>query len=84
MTTGRIGYPPKASGRGEARSDNMVLMPASRLPIKKEWQGVASQLPPGATLFVVPNRDIRIRRSMKRVATLLRSRGKHIATLYLD
>ncbi len=84
MTTGRVGYPPEASRRGEVRSDNMVLMPASLLPIKKEWQGVANQLPPGDALFVVPNRDIHIRRSMKQVAALLRSRGKHIATLYLD
>lgn len=84
MTTGPVGYPPNVSRRAKVRSDNLVLMPASMLPVKKEWQGVANQLPSGDALFVVPNRDIRIRRSMRQVASLLRSRGRHIATLYID
>jgi hypothetical protein len=51
------------------------------LPFKQAWQRLANDLPSGDALFVVPEEDLPIRTSMKRVAGQLRRRGRHVAAV---
>ena len=47
-----FGKPPRAIRRPGVRLDNLILMPASLLPFKAEWQ-VANNLPRGNVLIVL-------------------------------
>jgi hypothetical protein len=67
--------------RRRLQPDNVIFVPASLLPFKHEWIGLVDKLPMGDALFVVPEADEPIRRSMKVVARELRRRGRHIAAI---
>lgn len=63
------------------RSDTIILVPASLLPCKQEWQRLAHALPPGTTLIVVPVVDSPLRRSIERVAVQLHEGGHLVTTV---
>lgn len=81
MTAPHIHRPSRALRRRRVRSDNLVVMPASLLPFKKEWQRIANSLPQGGTLLVVPDKEVPVRRSMRRVAAHLYARGRRVASI---
>ncbi len=60
--------------------DNLVLVPASLLPVKAYWQRIANALPPGDMLLVVPRCD-KQRRVVVAVARRLRERGTRVAMM---
>lgn len=66
--------PPRALRK--AKLDNLVLVPASLLPFKAEYQAIANKQAPGTTLVVLPAGDSLPRRALERVATHLRAKGQ--------
>ncbi len=55
--------------------DNIALLPASAPPFDHDWHELAKSLPAGGTLFVLPENDVPIRRSMIAIAAHLRRCG---------
>ena len=72
--------PPPRALRG-AKLDNVALVPASLLPYKAEYQAIANQQPPGSTLIVLPASETRQRQTLEQVASGLRAKGRHVATV---
>ena len=72
----RIGSPPKALRR--AQLDNLVLVPASLLPLKGQYQVIANQQPQGTTRVVLPSDDSRPRRTLERFITRLQEKGQPV------
>jgi hypothetical protein len=75
---------PQGSYRCTVRSNNLALVPASMLPFRREWQRIANDLPHGDTLFVIPDQDLPITRSMRSIAELLRQRGHRVTAVQTD
>jgi hypothetical protein len=71
---------PRALRRTSVRLDNLILVPASLLPVKEDWQRIANGLPSGDMLLVVPRCD-KPRRVVAAVARRLRKRGRRIAVV---
>lgn len=71
--------PPRALLR--ARLDNFALVPASVLPFKDQWQGIADALPRGDVLVIVPRSQCALKRSIESVVTYLRAKGRQVTTL---
>jgi len=63
------------------QSDNLTLAPASQLPFKDEWRRIASELPNGSVLFVVPPGETNIKQCMRCVALTLHRRGRRVAAV---
>ena len=70
----QLGSPPRALRR--AKLDNLVVVPASLLPFKAEYQAIANQQASGTTLVVLPAHDSLPRRTLLTVATQLQEKGK--------
>jgi hypothetical protein len=68
--------PPRALSK--AKLDNLVLVPASLLPFKAEYQALANQQAPGTTLVVLPVGDSLPRRTLELVATRMRAKGRSV------
>ena len=68
--------PPHAVRR--AKLDNLVLVPASELPYKAEYQAIANQQPRGTTLIVLPAGDSLPRRTLELVGTRMQAKGKPV------
>lgn len=77
MRSYRLSKPPRSARQSTVHLDNVVLMPASLLPFKAEWQAVANNLPEREILIVLPcpNRQRRIAYS---VATCLKAAGRQV------
>ena len=75
----RFTPPPRALRK--AKLDNLVLVPASLLSYKAEYQAIANQQPPGTTLVVLPTGDSLSRRTLERVATRMRAKGQAVQTV---
>jgi hypothetical protein len=73
---GRFSSPPRALRT--AKLDNLVLVPASLLPFKAEYQALANQQPSGTTLIVLPAGDSLPRRTLELVATRLQAKGQAV------
>ena len=65
----------------KAKLDNLVLVPASLLPLKGEFQAIANQEAAGTTLIVLPAGDSLPRRTLERVATRLQQKGQSVRIL---
>lgn len=63
-----------------AKLDNLVLLPASQLPFKDDWQQLANELPLGSTLIVLPEQESAQRRVLKTVAHRLEAQGRSVRT----
>ncbi len=79
MSAYRFRRPPRVLRK--AKLDNLALVPASLLPLKKHWQAIANDLPKGATLIILPERDNKQRRNCKKVAAHLRKKGREVKLL---
>ena len=71
--------PPRALRK--AKLDNLVLVPASLLPLKGKFQAIANQQPEGTTLVVLPAGDSLPRRTLERVATRMQVKGQPVRIL---
>jgi len=65
----------------KAKLDNLTLVPGSLLPFKEEWQKVANGLPQGTTLIVLPSSDSSARRTLEKVSSSMKAKGRRVATL---
>lgn len=65
----------------KARLGNLVLVPASLLPYKEEYQALANQQPSGTTLIVLPTGDSHQRQTLETVARRLQAEGKHVSVV---
>ena len=81
MTTHRFTRPPRSLRRRTVKLDNIVLVPASLLPFKKQWQALANNLPDGSVLLCSRMTNPRQRNLVARIATQLKSRGHLVTTL---
>ena len=75
----QLSSPPPALRK--ARLDNLVLVPASLLPFKAEYQAIANQQAPGTTLVVLPTDDSPPRRTLERVVTRMHAKGQPVQVL---
>jgi hypothetical protein len=67
--------------RAGVRCDNIVLVPASLLPCKRQWQAVANGLPPGSVLVCLTRTNHRQRKVLERVSAHMRQNGHRVMTL---
>jgi hypothetical protein len=75
----RLGPPPPALRK--ARLDNLVLVPASLLPLKGKFQAIANQQAPGTTLVVLPVADSLPRQTLVRAASWMQAKGQRVRLL---
>jgi hypothetical protein len=68
----------------KARRDNLIIVPASLLPHKAQWQALANTLPEGTTLIVLPCQESAAREALKRISGDLSSQGSRVATVEQD
>ena len=61
-----------------ARRDNLALVPGSLLPLIKQCQEVANQLPRNAVLIVLPADNAIQRETLLKVAKLLAKEGHQV------
>lgn len=64
-----------------AKLDNLVMVPASLLPKKADYQKLANRLPRGQVLIVLPSSEGAPRKALQSTAAQLRSRGHQVATV---
>jgi hypothetical protein len=69
---------------GKYTPDNFALVPASLLPFRDQWERLATGLPVGAMLMIVPDGASRFCKLLEAVSPALHARGRHITTLTLD
>ena len=79
MSVYRVTRPPRRIRK--ARLDNLVLMPASLLPFKEQWQEVANSRAGEQVLIILPKVENRPRTVLQRVAAQLREQGHAVTTL---
>jgi hypothetical protein len=72
----QLGSPPPALRK--AKLDNVVLVPASLLPFKAQYQAIANQQAPGTTLVVLPAADSLPRRTLEMTASRMRAKGQPV------
>jgi hypothetical protein len=74
-------FSPPPRGLRKATLDNLVLVAASQLPFKAEYQAIANQQPPGTTLVVLPSFGSRQRLTLEHVASGIRAKGRSVVTV---
>ena len=82
MSAGPFGRPPMTLRK--AKLDNLSLVPGSLLPFKDHWQELANQLPEGSTLIILPTKDSPPRKTLERVSSSMKARGRRVFTLSAD
>jgi hypothetical protein len=75
----RFTNPPKALRR--ATLDNIVLVPASALPFKAQYQKIANSLPKGSVLLCHSEENIGQQKLLERVSSLFQQRGHRVTML---
>ncbi len=76
----RLSTPPHSLRRSTVHLDNVVLVPASLLPRKAEWQAIANGLPNGEMLIVLPY-QAKQRHVARSVAAQLRQKGQRVRVM---
>ena len=76
----RLTRPPNALRRRRVQLDNVALVPASLLPYKSLWQGLANTLPTGSVLIVSPRAKPGTA-TIARVGEQLKAHGHRVVTL---
>jgi hypothetical protein len=61
--------------------DNIALVPASLLPFKREYQGLANRLPKGSVLLCSTRTNRRQQRIIEYVASHLKALGQRVLTI---
>jgi hypothetical protein len=65
----------------KAKLDNLVLVPASLLPLKGQFQAIANEQAPGTILEVLPTDDSLPRRTLEQVAARMQAKGQLVRIL---
>ena len=78
--------PSRASNRSGRRalSDNLVLIPASQLPFKDEWERIAHGLPAREVVMVIPSTETPFKRVARALVPQLRAHGRHVTAIATD
>jgi len=66
---------------GKYTPDNLALMPASLLPLREKFRRLATELPNGDVLMVVPIGPSKLGDVLNALSPALRARGRHITTI---
>jgi hypothetical protein len=74
--------PPRALGK--ARLDNVAIVPASLLPYREHYQGIANGLPSGNVLIVILDSSRPSGAVLERVASGLKAKGHPVTTLLAE
>jgi hypothetical protein len=61
--------------------DNITLVPASLLPFKEQWRQCAGAVSSREALFIVPEGEIPLRRTMRQLVPYLRAGGRQVIAL---
>lgn len=75
----RFTRPPPSLRR--AALDNLTLVPGNLLPFKEEWQALASNLPQGSALLILPASDSPHRKAWDTIAHQLEADGYKVTIL---
>jgi len=62
-------------------ADNLVLVPASLLPFKGQWDQLAGAVSSREALFITPEGETPLRMAMRRLVPQLRASGRHVTAL---
>lgn len=73
--------PPRALRRPGVHLDNLAIVPASLLPLKGQWQGIANGLPEGGVLIILPPANTPSREILDKVVALLQAWGHQVTTV---
>jgi hypothetical protein len=65
----------------KAKLDNIVLVPASALPFKAQFQKIANSLPKGSVLLCHSEENTGQQKLLKTVSALFQQRGHKVAML---
>jgi len=79
MPNSSFSRPPPALRK--AKLDNLVLVPASLLPFKAEYQRIANELPAGTTLIMLPEDNDPQRQRLEAVAATMKAKGQPVITM---
>jgi hypothetical protein len=71
--------PPRALRR--AKLDNIILVPASALPFKAQYQKIANSLPKGSVLLCHSGENTGQHKLLERVSSLFQQRGHRVTML---
>jgi flavorubredoxin len=71
--------PPRALRK--AKLDNLVLVPASMLPFKEQYQQLANEQQQGTTVVILPAADSPTRTTLEAIAATHRAKGRQVATV---
>ncbi len=77
----RVSPAPRPLRRRKTTLGNIVLVPASLLPFKAQWQAIANALPRGEVLVITPPMATPQRHATERVAAQLRARGWRVTAV---
>jgi hypothetical protein len=78
----RLAKPPQALWR--ATLDNIILVPASALPFKAQYQKIANSLPKGSVLLCHSGDNTGQQKVLERVSSLFQQRGHRVVMLSAD
>jgi hypothetical protein len=76
----RFRCPPRALRRRGVTLDNLVLVPASLLSFKDQYERLTHALPKGTVLLVLPRAGTRHRKLLVRIAQRFAAHGHQVAT----
>lgn len=71
----------RMSVKGQLRSDNITLIPASQLPLREEWAKIAHGLQAHDVLLVVPAGETPLKQVARALVPQLRARGRHVTAI---
>ncbi len=75
---------PRAIRYCRGKQDNLMLVPASLLPLKAQWQQHARQLSSGDALLIVPRYETPLKQTMRSLVPLLRAQGRHVTAVVAE
>ncbi len=82
MNVYRLTRPPVHIKNG--RLDNLALVPASLLPFKAQWQGIANSHPTGTVFIILPSTNGPQRKTIEKVVSILEYERHRVATMPAD
>lgn len=80
MRSSRFSRASRPMRQSTVHLDNVALIPASLLPFKPHWQRIASDLPAGEILIVLPG-QARQQHVARSVAAQLVANGTHVRVI---
>lgn len=73
--------PPRTSRHPRAHPDSFALVPASALPYKARWEGLARSLPPGSVLLIAPPAGSPLSETLETIVAQLEARGHRVTVV---